>query len=614
MKTLKYIPAAALLALAGCQNEEIQPLDFLTDPNAVRISASVGRMDTRSNPHDDALPSFNKGDQISVSTADQPAVVYTFDGTNTWTPEEGKYLTWLSESSGSMGQIFGAYYPSTYTGGGNLPIETDQSNLGNLQKSDIMSFYGSRTKGKNNTVSLTLQRKTARIVIKKDFEWKGQYMNSTTSTSTHSVTSLHLEGTKGNTTTTIIPYVAPSGDRYVLLDPTFTNVSITIGVAPNEGGGDGETLIISSIPTLEAGKSYTYTLTLGKDKATVGNVTVAKWATGSILGEGSEGKAEELTYRESVEGGVTTYTVYNATGLQEVNWLVRNNLSANITLAGDIALSTPSDGGSNWTPIGSNQEAYTGTFDGAGHTIRGLVINRSSNYQGLIGYLGKGTVKNVTIEGCTITGESSIGGIAGGNEGGIIENCIVKATSGKPVSITGMSSDIGGIVGGNYQSGTVIGCRVLADGGAVTVASSNSFTMVHSNYVGGIVGLNGSILAACFVKGVDVKGSEESVGGIAGGNIKGENSADMSDCYAYQCMGVSGNQNVVGKNVESNVTNCFYVALDGAEVVGYNSSTDTTWEQALEAMNSAITSTGWQWSGTQDNPTLTKVTSDDAQE
>ncbi len=77
MKTLKYIPAvAALLSMAACQNEEMQPADFLTDPNAVRIAASVSEQSTRSNPIGSTeadVTNFNNGDKIKVSITDVDA-------------------------------------------------------------------------------------------------------------------------------------------------------------------------------------------------------------------------------------------------------------------------------------------------------------------------------------------------------------------------------------------------------------------------------------------------------------------------------------------------------------------------------------------------------------
>lgn len=98
-----------------------------------------------------------------------------------------------------------------------------------------------------------------------------------------------------------------------------------------------------------------------------------------------------------------------------------------VTLTKDMNL-----GGKEWMPIGNESFPFHGTFDGAGHTIRGLHI--SQNREGCYGLFGAidGTVKNLTILGTmTCLADdlySAVGGIAGMVVGGHIQNCTSNLT------------------------------------------------------------------------------------------------------------------------------------------------------------------------------------------
>ena len=89
------------------------------------------------------------------------------------------------------------------------------------------------------------------------------------------------------------------------------------------------------------------------------------------------------------------YTVNNEKGLKNLAELVNNGeTDINITLNTDLNLTNM-----EWTPIGTESQPYTGTFDGNNYTITGLTVNQTRNYVGLIGCIGSdGTVKNVKLE------------------------------------------------------------------------------------------------------------------------------------------------------------------------------------------------------------------------
>ena len=137
---------------------------------------------------------------------------------------------------------------------------------------------------------------------------------------------------------------------------------------------NGKTLVykMKNAADWQAGGEYTYTVSLA----------AAKDPGYTIEGNGS-------------------YTVTSADGLINVAELVNGGKTdINITLGKNIDLT-----GKGWTPIGTNYEKrYKGTFDGRGHTIKGLTVTTNDQFVGLFGYLDKaGTVKNVVMEGIQIT-------------------------------------------------------------------------------------------------------------------------------------------------------------------------------------------------------------------
>ncbi len=198
----------------------------------------------------------------------------------------------------------------------------------------------------------------------------------------------------------------------------------------------------------------------------------------------------------------------------EVN---ENVLKADGTLNG-----TPTH---SWTPIGTYQKRYTGTFDGNGHTISGLYFENTTNssypnggsYVGLICYADGAAIKNVGVIDSYLKGNQYVGGICGyGENSTTITNCYNTGT------VKG-SSDVGGICGIG-SSTTITNCHNTG-----TVSSSGY-------YVGGICGRSGTI-TNCYNTGT-VLGSSSFVGGICGNN------GTQTNCYNTGT--VSGSSNVGG--------------------------------------------------------------------
>ena len=209
---------------------------------------------------------------------------------------------------------------------------------------------------------------------------------------------------------------------------------------------------------------------------------------------------------------------------------------------------------------------FTATFEGNNYTISNLYIDRSSTGNvGLFRTLGTGgNVRNLGIEGGSVSGNNRVGGLVGWNEGGTISDC--HAT----VHVTASQNDVGGLVGVNnggtitnsHATGNVTGSGLTVgglvgwnEGGTITNGHATGNVMGSGNNVGGLVGANeGGAIRASYATG-DVTGGENHVGGLAGVNKKqGATNATISACYATG--NVTGSRNNVGGLVGWNAEDC----------------------------------------------------------
>ena len=162
-----------------------------------------------------------------------------------------------------------------------------------------------------------------------------------------------------------------------------------------------------------------------------------------------------------------TYEVYSARGLLAWNEAAQKDLSLNCILTRDIDMT-----GKEWVLIGDpSNYRYNGTFDGGNHTITGLTVNQpETDCVGLIGYLGGGTVKNLTLENVNITGRNYVGGVVGYNYNSAVTDCTVTG------DVSG-SGYVDGVVGFNVYRSSVTNCTVAGD-------------IFGNDNVGGVVGIN----------------------------------------------------------------------------------------------------------------------------
>ena len=321
MKIMKRMMglAAAILALSACSESEDLLSAFHSDPNAVRITAQVGKASTdgftRSNPLGDAeaQKNFKEGDKISVKADGQDAVTYQLNN-NEWQPQGSKFLKWESDEMN-----FTAYYPDTFDGNLDkvtLPAEYDAASLA---ANDFMSYSGKQSNTKGNQLSLIMERKMARVVVEID-GFNDQYAGAT-------VNSLSICGIKA--------YKHTDNKFYALIKPCAAQNSATfLSLDVAEGASKTTTETLTGIPELTAGKSYTYQLTVGKDKVSVSGITVKDWQTGNITGGSTDvkDKTPYVTFSAPAEQTfkMVCYGGYKISNLQySVNFGDRKEVKAN---------------------------------------------------------------------------------------------------------------------------------------------------------------------------------------------------------------------------------------------------------------------------------------------
>ena len=458
-----------------------------------------------------------------------------------------------------------------------VKVAEDQSQLADFQNSDFISAENQTVKFDDPTLEFT--HRTARVAI----ELKPG--TGFTSVAGATVSLVSLSADNGNPTA-IKTYNA-SGNTYEALTAPQTVAAGKPFVKVELGGGTFYFRPQNNV-VLEAGSRYKYTVKVNATSLTLEGCTIGSWADGG----GESGEAEDLGY--IYDSNTNTYTVYNADGLMNVAELVNGGKTdINITLDKNIDLT-----GKDWTPIGTDYDnSYTGTFDGGGHTITGLTVTTNDEYAGLFGYLSNfnnaaGTVKNVVMEGIQITCNHR-SGYAGGVVGyswGTIENCSVSGSVSATVSV-------GGVVGVE-RDGSITGC-------------SSSATVKGTLYVGGVAGWTnfGATLTACYATGnviIEIDRTEN----ISGGGLVGFNDGvSLLSCYATGNVTSTGSSTgyvhiggFLGDNYTT-VTACYW-KNNHEQGIGYNrrstkvtevDGTSVTWQNAVDAMNTALQNKGSEW-------------------
>ena len=587
MRHKLFIPAATalLFALAACTQDELAGDNRLPEGEYPVVIHATG-LSVEATPQ--AAPSTRAavdGDWQGVTSValkiGDAVKEYTVTATDadgyksaTLSRENDPYY-WISRNPITVS----AWWPLDNTDITQMPVvkvTEDQSILADFQNSDFISAENQTVKFDDPTLGFT--HRTARVAI----ELKPG--TGFTSVDGATVSLVSLSADNGNPTA-IKTYNA-SGNTYEALTATQTVAAGKPFVKVELGSGTFYFRPQNNV-VLEAGNRYTYIVKVNATGLTLEGCTIGSWTDGG----GESGAAEDLGYSIQNDG---SYTVYNANGLMNVAELVNGGKTdINITLTADIDLT-----GKVWTPIGTDYDnAYTGTFDGGGHTITGLTVTTNDEYAGLFGYLSNfnnaaGTVKNVVMDGIQITCNHR-SGYAGGVVGyswGTIENCSVSGSVSATVSV-------GGVVG-VQRDGSITGC-------------SSSATVKGTLYVGGVAGWTnfGATLTACYATGnviIEIAPTQN----ISGGGLVGFNDGiSLLSCYATGNVTSTGSSTgyvhiggFLGDNYTT-VTACYW-KNNHEQGIGYNrrstkvtevDGTSVTWQNAVDAMNTALQNKGSEW-------------------
>ena len=215
-----------------------------------------------------------------------------------------------------------------------------------------------------------------------------------------------------------------------------------------------------------------------------------------------------------------------------------------LTLADDINLD-----GIAWTPIGQSN-AFSGTFDGKGHTIEDMSANVTSGYAGLFGNV-RGMVQNVQVTGSvTASGKvMAVGGIVGHSAGGTVQNCLSKVN----ILASQVNYPVGGVVGdssNNPSDNTSSTVNLCWNKGSVTGAG----------FTGGVVGANSNGTVTNCANFGEVKGSSTASGIVGSGTAA--NSYNLGDV-----TGAGGSAHGISSGA---AVNSYYVCkLNGTEKMAY---------------------------------------------
>ncbi len=478
-----------------------------------------------------------KAYDVTPSTADPTSATLTSTDPHYWSNHNDITVT--------------AWWP--YTAGETTPpavkVKANQSARENFEASDLIVADGQTVT--YGSPMLRFTHRTARVtVILTDY--------------TDGLASVRLTGlsTEGGNPAEITPYDKGSNTYTALVAPQSVAAGTTFITCTFT---NGKTFVykMKNAAVWQAGGEYTYTVSLA----------AAKDPGYTIEGNGS-------------------YTVTSADGLINIAELVNGGKTdINITLGKNIDLT-----GKGWTPIGTNYEKrYKGTFDGRGHTIKGLTVTTNDQFVGLFGYLDRaGTVKNVVMEGIQITSNhvlmsGNTGGVVG-YSWGTIENCSVSG------SVSG--TNCVGCVVGSQKAGSIIGCSSSAivkgtryvggvageKWGTMTACYATGNVTLEINSPqdlsgGGVVGLNGgSTVLACYATGnVNSKGS--NTGNVHIGGLFGDNYTVVTACYwkNNQEQGFDRNQHSTAPEATK---------VDDSVV---------TWQKAVDVMNTALQNAGSEW-------------------
>ncbi|MFH5798472.1 Ig-like domain-containing protein [Haladaptatus sp. CMAA 1911] len=206
------------------------------------------------------------------------------------------------------------------------------------------------------------------------------------------------------------------------------------------------------------------------------------------------------------------YRVSTLAELQCVGQTDGTTLSDHYELQNDIDASDTENWAGGFDPIGDSSTKFTGEFDGRGHVISNLTIDRSgASYVGLFGAADSARLESVGLEDVDISGDNLVGGLAGDMQGGTVNESYVTG------EVTG-DNLIGGLIGSNSWVGALTGASVSDSYATADVTGNDD--------VGGLIGQNNADVDEAYATGT-VEGAD-AVGGLIGY----QRSGTVTDTYA----------------------------------------------------------------------------------
>ena len=211
----------------------------------------------------------------------------------------------------------------------------------------------------------------------------------------------------------------------------------------------------------------------------------------------------------------------------------------------------------NFTPLGTKDYGFSGTFDGGGHTISGININTDKDYVGVFPYSDNGVIKNLRFDDIHIKTTGMFAGVFAGSTYSTLENITIENSSFEA------DNNVGPLVGLVEEDITIRNCHVKSD---VTVTAATSEDYVYS-HAGGLVGrATGGTISGCS-SAASVEGPKSGVAGLVG-----YNKASLTDCLylgssvttgqGYLCYAISENWG------DSSVNNCLFTTLSLSDEEG----------------------------------------------
>lgn len=329
MKITKYMGAFAVIAmLAACSTDD--ELGANSAANEVKITATVGgnSIFTRSNPlgtPEEQQYGFNENDAISVTTEGK-TVIYKKTG-EVWTPaNSGEFLLWTGNA-----QTFKACYPEKADEGSTNSfsagyVSADQSTDTKIAQSDYMTCIKNIEKAyipSDRQLDLYFERQTARIIVKASrFGDEFKDLNPTLS-AVEVYSKLKVPAGEGDSYEAIQACKKEESGKnvfYALVSPGTDNdaqnfLKLTVTYNDSEGKPtQTRVLDVTGIPALEKAMSYTYDVKIGKDKVTIGSVSVADWGKGDAITGGDAVTTTEnavLIIKNALAAGNTNIEIRN---------------------------------------------------------------------------------------------------------------------------------------------------------------------------------------------------------------------------------------------------------------------------------------------------------------